>query len=110
MQDLIWKFLMSAAFVYLATRAPSMLGSSGTFDAWLHTLYFGMSLPGSMVRSARVIGLAAGGAAGGPGGVATAAASVGLASSAASGLRSMADLATPSDGGGGGAAPRSSSE
>ena len=109
-QDLIWKFLMSAAFIYLATRAPSMLGSSGTFDAWLHTLYFGMSLPGSMVRSARVIGLAAGGAAGGPGGVAAAAASVGLASSAASGLRSMADLATPSDGGGGSAAPRSSSE
>ena len=109
-QDLIWKFLMSAAFVYLATRAPSMLGSSGTFDAWLHTLYFGMSLPGSMVRSARVIGLAAGGAAGGPGGVAAAAASVGLASGAASGLRSMADLATPSDGGSGGAAPRSSSE
>ena len=28
-----------------------MLGNAGTFDSWLHTLYFGMNLPGSMVRS-----------------------------------------------------------
>ena len=31
-------------------------------------------------------------------------------SSAASGIRSMADMATPSDGGGGGGAPRSAGE
>ena len=30
-QDLIWKLLMSLAFVYLATRVPSMLGQAGTF-------------------------------------------------------------------------------
>ncbi|MCY3919534.1 MAG: type IV secretion system protein, partial [Chloroflexi bacterium] len=48
MQDLVWKLLMSLAFIYLATRVPSLLGNAGTFDAWLHTLYFGLSLPGSM--------------------------------------------------------------
>ena len=112
-QDLVWKLLMSLAFVYMATRVPSMMGNHGTFDAWLHTLYFGMSLPGSMVRSARSIGLIAGGAAGGPGGMAVGAmvAGAGL-SSAASGVRSMADMATPSGGGdgGGGDAPRSAGE
>ena len=113
MQDLAWKLLMSLAFIYLATRVPSMLGNTGTFDAWLHTLYFGMSLPGSMVRSARSIGLLAGGAAGGPVGAAAAAgAAGGVASAATSGVRSAAELATPSSGGGGagGGAPRSSSE
>ena len=59
-QDLVWKLLMSLAFIYMATRVPSMMGNHGTFDAWLHTLYFGMSLPGSMVRSAKSIGLIAG--------------------------------------------------
>ena len=110
-QDLIWKLLMSLAFIYMATRVPSMMGNHGTFDAWLHTLYFGMNLPGSMIRSAKSIGLIAGGAAGGPGGMAVGAmvAGAGL-SSAASGIRSMADMATPSDGGGGGGAPRSSGE
>ena len=34
-QDLIWKLLMSLAFVYMATKVPSMLGNAGTFDAWL---------------------------------------------------------------------------
>ena len=46
-QDLVWKLLMAIAFMYLAGRVPSMLGNHGTFDAWLHTLYFGMSLPGA---------------------------------------------------------------
>ena len=32
-QDLIWKLLMSLAFVYMATRVPSMLGNTGTFDS-----------------------------------------------------------------------------
>ncbi len=112
-QDLIWKLLMSLAFVYMATRVPAMLGNAGTFDAWLSTLYFGMNLPGSMVRSARSIGLIAGGAAGGPGGMAVGAMAAGAGLSAASsGLRSMADMATPSSGGDGGSgdAPRSSGE
>ncbi len=110
-RDLIWKLLMSLAFVYMATRVPSMLGNTGTFDAWLNTLYFGMNLPASMVRSAKTIGLIAGGAAGGPGGVAVGAmtASAGL-SAATSGLSSAASMATPSAGGDGGGAPRSSGE
>ena len=104
-QDLIWKLLMSLAFVYLATRVPSMLGNAGTFDAWLSTLYFGMTLPASIVRSARSIGLQAGGAAGGPGAAAAAA-----TSAAASGMNSAASASTPSAGGntgGGGGNPRS---
>ena len=111
-QDLIWKLLMSLAFVYMATRVPSMLGNHGTFDSWLSMLYFGMNLPASMVRSAKTIGMMAGGAAGGPGGVAVGAmaASAGLAA-ATSGLSSAASMATPSSGGGdGGEAPRSSGE
>ena len=111
-QDLIWKLLMSLAFVYLATRVPSMLGQAGTFDAWLSTLYFGMTLPASIVRSARTIGLVAGGAAGGPGGMAVGALAAGSGlSAAASGARSAADMATPSaGGGGGGGSPRSGGE
>ncbi len=108
-QELVWKLLMSLAFIYLATRVPSMLGNTGTFDAWLHTLYFGMSLPGSMARSARSLALIGGGAAGGPVGAAVAAGGAGGAASAATtAVRSAADMATPSSGGGG--APRSSSE
>ena len=34
-QDLIWKLLMSVAFIYMATKVPSMLGNHGTFDSWL---------------------------------------------------------------------------
>ena len=111
-QDLIWKLLMSLAFVYMATRVPSMLGNHGTFDSWLSMLYFGMNLPSSMVRAAKTIGLVAGGAAGGPGGMAVGAmaASAGV-SAAASGLSSAASMATPSAGGGdGGGEPRSSGE
>ena len=111
-QDLIWKLLLSLAFVYMATRVPSMLGNAGTFDAWLSTLYFGMNLPASMVRSAKTIGLIAGGATGGPGGAAVGAmaASAGL-SAAASGLSSAASMATPSGGGDAGSeAPRSADE
>ena len=120
LQDLVWKLLMSMAFIYLATRVPSLLGNAGTFDAWLHTLYFGMSLPGSMARSARSMGLLmAGGAAGGPAGAAVGAAAAGAgagaaASTAASGVRSAAESSTPSAGGGnaapGSGMPRSSGE
>ena len=112
-QDLVWKLLMSLAFVYMTTRVPSMLGNAGTFDAWLSTLYFGMTLPASIARSARGIGLLAGGAAGGPGAAAGAiAASAGI-SAAASGINSAASMSTPSGGGnagGGGATPRSAGE
>ena len=109
-QDLIWKLLMSLAFVYMATRVPSMLGNAGTFDSWLSMLYFGMNLPASMMRSAKTIGLMSG-AAGGPGGMAVGAiaASAGV-SAAASGLSSAASMATPSAGGDGGGEPRSSGE
>ena len=34
-QDLVWKLLLSIAFVYMATKAPSMLGQAGTFESWL---------------------------------------------------------------------------
>ncbi len=111
-QDLVWKLLMSLAFVYMATRVPSLLGNAGTFDAWLSTLYFGMNLPASMVRSARTIGLIAGGAAGGPGGMAVGAMATGAGlSAAAGGLSSAASVATPSGGGNaGGQSPRSAGE
>ena len=109
-QDLIWKLLMSLAFVYMATRVPSMLGNFGTFDSWLSMLYFGMNLPSSLMRSARTIGLMSG-AAGEPGGMAVGAiaASAGV-SAAAGGLSSAASMATPSAGGDGGGEPRSSGE
>jgi hypothetical protein len=120
LQDLMWKLLMSLAFIYLATRVPSLLGNAGTFDAWLHTLYFGMSLPGSMARSARSMGLLmAGGAAGGSAGAAVGAAAAGAgpgaaASAATSAVRSAAETSTPSAGGGnaapGSGMPRSSGE
>ncbi len=110
-QDLIWKLLMSLAFVYLATRVPSMLGQAGTFDAWLSTLYFGMSLPGSMMRSMKSVGLIAGGAAAGPGGMAVGAVAATAGVSAVAGtVNSAASMATPSAGGGGTGAPRSGGE
>ena len=112
-QDLVWKLLLSVAFVYMATRIPSLLGNVGTFDSWVNTLYFGLNLPGTMIRSAKTIGMVAGGVGGGPAGMAAgAAASAGL-STAASGVKSMAEMATPSAGASssaGGATPRSSSE
>ena len=92
-QDLVWKLLMAIAFMYLAGRVPSMLGNHGTFDAWLHTLYFGMSLPGGVMRSARSLGLIAGGAAGGPPGMAASAAAS-AASRAANTVNSAAQSAT----------------
>ncbi len=96
-QDLVWMLLMAIAFMYLAGRIPSMLGHHGTFDAWLHTLYFGMSLPGGMVRSARALGMVGAGAAGGPPGMAAAAATTAAssaASTAAGAVNSAAQNAT----------------
>ncbi|MDE2838669.1 MAG: hypothetical protein OXL97_14375, partial [Chloroflexota bacterium] len=89
-QDLIWKLILSAAFIYLATRVPSLLGNAGTFDAWLHTLYFGLSLPMTAMRAARSIGPMLAGAAGGPGGVAIGAAAAQGAASVAGGIGSAA--------------------
>ena len=112
-RDLVWKLLMSMAFVYLTTRVPSLMGNPGTFDAWLNTLYFGMSLPGSIVRSARSIGSVVGGVSGGgPGGagLGAVAAGTGIAAGATAALRSMADVSTPSYASGEGAAPRSADE
>ena len=112
-RDLVWKLLMSLAFVYLTTRIPSLMGNPGTFDVWLHTMYFGMSLPGSIVRSARSIGAVVGGVSGGgPGGagLGAVAAGTGIAAGATAALRSMADVSTPSYSAGEGAAPRSAGE
>ncbi|MYD16546.1 MAG: hypothetical protein F4W99_05315 [Chloroflexi bacterium] len=96
-RDLIWKLLMSLAFIYLATRVPSMLGNSSPFDAWLQTLWFGLSLPATMARS--VASVAAIGAGGG------AAAGKALSSGASAGssgvggaTRSAAELSTPQGG------------
>ena len=111
-QDLVWKLLLSTAFIYLATRAPAMLGNSGTFDAWLHTIFFGMSLPGAVARGAQSIGLFAGGPAGLAAGKLAAGVAAGAAPAAVglavSGVQSMASMATAS--GGGSAAPRSAGE
>jgi len=104
-QDLVWKLLMAIAFMYLAGRVPSMLGNHGTFDAWLHTLYFGMSLPGGMMRSARSLGLIAGGAAGGPAGAAAAAATGAATNTATNAVNTAAQNSTPA--GQGGPTPRS---
>ena len=93
-QDLVWMLLMAIAFMYLAGRVPSMLGHHGTFDAWLHTLYFGMSLPGGMMRSARALGMAGAGAAGGPAGAAAAAAATSATNTAANAVNSAAQNAT----------------
>ena len=89
-QDLIWKLILSAAFIYLATRVPSLLGNAGTFDAWLHSLYFGMSLPGTAMRAARSIGPMLAGAAGGPGGMAAGAMAARGAAGIAGGIGGMA--------------------
>ena len=110
-QDLIWKLLMSLAFVYMATRVPSMMGNSGTFDSWLSMLYFGMNLPSSLMRTgpdhrADERGRGAGREAWPSEAIA---ASAGV-SAAASGLSSAASMATPSAGGDGGGEPRSSGE
>ena len=98
--DLVWKFMISVSFMYLATRVPSMLGNFGTYDAWLHTMYFGLGLVGGVSRSMRSVGmLIGGGAAGGPAGAAAAgaAATGSTMSNAANGIRTAADLGTASN-------------
>ena len=98
-RDLVWKLLMSVAFIYLATRVPSILGNASPFDAWLQTLYFGFSLPYTMARSVgSVVSLGAGAAT-----AAAAPAGAGAqASAGAAGVggasRSAAELSTPPGG------------
>ena len=95
-RDLIWKLLMSLAFIYLATRVPSMLGNSSPFDAWLQTLWFGLSLPATMVRSvASVAAIGGGGAAAGK---ALSSAGAGGSSGVGGATRSAAELSTPQGG------------
>ncbi|MCY3920319.1 MAG: hypothetical protein OXG38_11035 [Chloroflexi bacterium] len=95
-RDLIWKLLMSLAFIYLATRVPSMLGNSSPFDAWLQTLWFGLSLPATMVRSvASVAAIGGGGAAAGK---ARSSAGAGGSSGVGGATRSAAELSTPQGG------------
>ena len=105
---------MSLAFVYMATRVPADVGQLRDLRLLAERCSIsGMNLPASMVRSAKTIGLMAGGAAGGPGAYAAVGAmtaSAGL-SAAASGLSSAASMATPSGGGAaGGESPRSADE
>ena len=109
-QDLVWKLLLSIAFVYMATKAPSMLGQAGTFESWLQALYFGMSMPSSLMRSFRTVAMAGGGAAaGGPVGMVAGAMGTGVGvGTVASVARSMAGMATGSGRGGG--TPRSGGE
>ena len=58
--DFLWQLLMSIAFVYLTTRAPSMLGTTGVFDAWLRTLHYGPSMLMALPRMMHVAGMATG--------------------------------------------------
>ena len=107
-RDLVWKLLLSLGFIVVASRVPSLMGGHSTFDAWLHTIHFGASLPTTAYRSARSFGIIAGGSAAGPVGVAAAAAGVGAAKGAASAATgSMGPAPGTSNSG---AAPRSSSE
>ena len=95
-RDLIWKLLMSIAFIYLATRVPSMLGASSPFDAWLSTLYFAFSLPAATARSiSSIASVGAGSAAG-----SAAASQAGSSTSGVGGAtRSAAEISTPQGGG-----------
>ena len=95
-RDLIWKLLMSLAFIYLATRVPSMLGNSSPFDAWLQTLWFGLSLPATMVRS--VASVAAIGAGGGAAAGKALSSGGGGSSGVGGATRSAAELSTPQGG------------
>ncbi len=98
-RDLIWKLLMSIAFIYLATRVPAMLGNASPFDAWLQTLSFGVSLPRSVARSVSSLGLAGAGRSGAPAARATDRGRTATSPSSAGGAtRSMAELSTPPGG------------
>ena len=122
-RDLIWKLLMSVAFVYLANRVPAMLGNSSTADSWLQTLYFGRMVVGGMGGSMRALGMGGGGGSGSAssggassgaasGGASAAAGPIGVALAAVSmvggALASAARSATGSAGSGD--SPRSASE
>ena len=86
---------MSLAFIYLATRVPSMLGNSSPFDAWLQTLWFGLSLPATMARSLGSVAAMGGGAAAGK---ALSSGGSGGSSGVGGATRSAAELSTPQGG------------
>ena len=98
-RDLVWKLLMSLAFVFVAIRVPSMMAGHNTFDAWLHTVHFGLGLPSTVARSVRAVGMIAGSAAAGPAGAGAAAAAAGTAKGVAS---AVAGAARPAQGAGAG--------
>ena len=112
-QDLIWKLLMSLAFVYMATRVPSMLGNSRhlrllALDALLR--HEPALVDGALGEDHRDVGGRSGRRAGRHG-RGRDGGQRGRFGHAASGLSSAASLATPSAGGGGGGGePRSSGE
>ena len=110
-RDLIWKLLLSIAFIYLATRVPSMLGNSSPFDAWLQTLWFGLTLPAAMVRSVGSVAAIGAGAGVGARAVSSGAGAAGGSSGVGGATRSAAELSTPQGGSEqGGRGPRSKHE
>ena len=42
--EIVWGLVLSAVFVYVATKVPSMMGTGNTFETFMQTLYFGTSL------------------------------------------------------------------
>ena len=114
-RDFLWQLLISIAFVYLTTRVPSMLGTTGVFDAWVRTLSHGAMMLMALPRMLHVAGMATGamsaagamkaGAAGSGGGGATSwlPAAAGLAKGAGGGEASTGSTSA-------GMPPRSMSE
>ena len=110
-QDLIWKLLMSLAFIYMATRVPVDARQRGHLRLLALDALFRHE-PARVDGAVRQDHRADGGGRRRPGGMAVGAiaASAGV-SAAASGVSSAASMATPSGGGAdGGGAPRSSGE
>ena len=58
--DFLWQLLLSIAFIYLTTRVPSMLGTTGVFDAWVRTLSHGAMMLMALPRMMHVAGMATG--------------------------------------------------
>ena len=73
--DFLWQLLISIAFVYLTTRIPSMLGTTGVFYSWLRTITYGAFLLSRVAAVASGVGAPA--AAASAGGAAAGAASAG---------------------------------
>ena len=74
-KDFLWQLLISIAFLYLTTRVPSLLGSTGTFDSWFRTITYGVFLASRVAAVATGVGAPAAAAASAGGAAAGAAAS-----------------------------------